>query len=68
MRKKPKIGDIVKSTVLTENIAGYVVGVEGIHIWVRYFDDAPKGASLHRKSCDVYTRRSNVRIVSHARD
>ena len=63
MRKKPKIGDIVKSTVLTENIAGYVVGVEGIHIWVRYFDDAPKG-----ESCDVYTRRSNVRIVSHARD
>lgn len=61
MRKKPKIGDIVKSTVLTENIAGYVVGVEGIHLWVRYFDDAPKG-----ESCDVYTRRSNVRIVSYA--
>lgn len=63
MRKKPKIGDIVKSTVLTENIAGYVVGVEGIHLWVRYFDDASKG-----ESCDVYTRRSNVRIVSYARD
>ena len=61
--KKPKIGDVVKSTVPTENIAGYVVGVEGIHIWVRYFDDAPKG-----ESWDVYTRRSNVRIISHARD
>jgi len=59
--KKPKIGDIVKSTVLTENIAGYVVGVEGIHLWVRYFDDAPKG-----ESCDVYTRRSNVRVISYA--
>ena len=63
MRKKPKIGDIVKSTVLTENIAGYVVGVEGIWLWVRYFDDAPKG-----ESWDVYTRRSNVRIVSHGRN
>jgi len=61
VRKKPKIGDIVKSTVLTENIAGYVVGVEGIHLWVRYFDDAPKG-----ESCDVYTRRSNVRVISYA--
>ena len=61
--KKPKIGDIVKSTVPTETVAGYVVGVEGIHIWVRYFDDAPKG-----ESWDVYTRRSNVRIVSYARD
>ena len=62
MRKKPKIGDIVKSTVPTETVAGYVVGVEGIWLWVRYFDDAPKG-----ESWDVYTRRSNVRIVSHGR-
>ena len=63
MRKKPKIGDIVKSTVPTETVAGYVVGVEGIWLWVRYFDDAPKG-----ESWDVYTRRSNVRIVSHGRN
>ncbi len=63
MRKKPKIGDIVKSTVLTENIAGYVVGVEGIHIWVRYFDDAPKG-----ESWDVYTLRTNVKVVSRGRN
>ena len=63
MRKKPKIGDVVKSTVPTETVAGYVVGVEGIWLWVRYFDDAPKG-----ESWDVYTRRSNVRIVSHGRN
>ena len=63
MRKKPKIGDIVKSTVPTETVAGYVVGVEGIWLWVRYFDDAPKG-----ESWDVYTRRSNVKVVSHGRD
>ena len=61
--KKPKIGDIVKSTVLTENIAGYVVGVEGIHLWVRYFDDAPKG-----ESWDVYTLRTNVKVVSRGRN
>ena len=63
MRAKPQIGDIVKSTVLTENIAGYVVGVEGIWLWVRYFDKAAQG-----ESWDVYTRRDNVRIVSHGRD
>ena len=62
MGKKPKIGDIVKSTVPTETVAGYVVGVEGIWLWVRYFDDAPKG-----ESWDVYTRRSNVKVVSHGR-
>ena len=63
MRKKPKIGDVVKSTVPTETVAGYVVGVEGIWLWVRYFDDAPKG-----ESWDVYTRRSNVRIVRQGRN
>ncbi len=63
MRVKPQIGDVVKSTVLTENIAGYVVGVEGIWLWVRYFDKAAQG-----ESWDVYTRRDNVRIVSHGRD
>ena len=40
MRVKPQIGDVVKSTVPTETIAGYVVGVEGIWLWVRYFDTA----------------------------
>ena len=63
MRVKPQIGDVVKSTVLTENIAGYVVGVEGIWLWVRYFDKASQG-----ESWDVYTRRDNVRIVSRGRN
>ena len=63
MRVKPQIGDVVKSTVPTETIAGYVVGVEGIWLWVRYFDTAAEG-----ESWDVYTRRDNVKVVSHGRD
>ena len=63
MRVKPRIGDVVKSTVPTETIAGYVVGVEGIYIWVRYFDDASKG-----ESWDVYTLRTNVKVVSRGRN
>ena len=63
MRVKPQIGDVVKSTVLTENIAGYVVGVEGIWLWVRYFDTAAEG-----ESWDVYTRRDNVKVVSRGRN
>ena len=63
MRAKPQIGDVVKSTVPTETIAGYVVAVEGIWLWVRYFDTAAQG-----ESWDVYTRRDNVKVVSHGRD
>jgi len=63
VRVKPQIGDVVKSTVPTENIAGYVVAVEGIWLWVRYFDTAAQG-----ESWDVYTRRDNVKVVSHGRD
>ena len=63
MRVKPKIGDIVKSTVPTETIAGYVVATESIYLWVRYFDTAAQG-----ESWDVYTRRDNVKVVSRARD
>ena len=63
MQAKPQIGDIVKSTVTTESIAGYVVGVEGIHIWVRFFDTAAEG-----ESWDVYTRRDNVKVVSSGRN
>ncbi len=62
MRVKPQIGDVVKSTVPTETIAGYVVGVEGIWLWVRYFDTAAEG-----ESWDVYTRRDNVKVVSRGR-
>ncbi len=63
MRVKPQIGDVVKSTVPTETIAGYVVGVEGIWLWVRYFDTAAEG-----ESWDVYTRRDNVKVVSRGRN
>ena len=63
MRVKPRIGDVVKSTVPTETIAGYVVGVEGIWLWVRYFDTAAEG-----ESWDVYTRRDNVKVVSRGRN
>ena len=63
MQAKPQIGDIVKSTVTTESIAGYVVGVEGIWLWVRYFDTAAEG-----ESWDVYTRRDNVKVVSSGRN
>ena len=63
MRVKPQIGDVVKSTVPTETIAGYVVGVEGIWLWVRYFDTAAQG-----ESWDVYTRRDNVKVVSSGRN
>ena len=63
MRAKPQIGDVVKSTVPTETIAGYVVAVEGIWLWVRYFDTAAQG-----ESWDVYTRRDNVKVVSSGRN
>jgi hypothetical protein len=63
VRVKPQIGDVVKSTVPTETIAGYVVGVEGIWLWVRYFDTAAEG-----ESWDVYTRRDNVKVVSRGRN
>ena len=63
MRVKPQIGDVVKSTVPTETIAGFVVGVEGIWLWVRYFDTAAEG-----ESWDVYTRRDNVKVVSRGRN
>ena len=63
MRVKPQIGDVVKSTVPTETIAGYVVAVEGIWLWVRYFDTAAQG-----ESWDVYTRRDNVTVVSSGRN
>ena len=63
MRVKPEIGDVVTSTVTTETLAGFVVGVDGIHIWIRFFDTAAQG-----ESWDVYTRRDNVKVVSHGRD
>ena len=63
MRVKPQIGDVVKSTMTTERLAGYVVATEGIYLWVRYFDTAAQG-----ESWDVYTRRDNVKVVSSGRN
>ena len=63
MRVKPQIGDVVKSTVPTETIAGYVVATEGIYLWVRYFDTAAQG-----EAWDVYTLRTNVKVVSRGRN
>ena len=59
-RKAPKVGDVVKSLV-SEGAAGYIVAKEGIHVWVRFFDDAPKG-----ESGDVYTRRDTLEVLSRA--
>ena len=56
------MGDVVKSRVTTESVAGYIVATEGIHVWVRFFDDAPKG-----ESWDVYTRRDTLEVLSSGR-
>ena len=60
--KAPQVGDVVKSRVTTESVAGFIVGKEGIHVWVRFFDtDLEAGDSW-----DVYTRRDTLEIVSYA--
>ena len=60
--KAPRVGDVVKSRVTTESVAGFIVGKEGIHVWVRFFDtDLDAGSSW-----DVYTRRDTLEIVSYA--
>ena len=61
-RKAPQVGDVVKSRVTTESLAGYNVAKEGIHVWVRFFDtDLEAGDSW-----DVYTRRDTLEILSYA--
>ncbi len=60
MRTKPKVGDVVRSLIVEDNAAGYIIATEGIHVWVRFFDSAAKG-----ESCDVYTRRDTLEIISH---
>jgi hypothetical protein len=62
-RKAPQIGDIVKPSVPSETLAGYIVAKEGIHVWVRYFDDS-KVEDGDR--FDVYTRRDNLEVISRA--
>ena len=61
-RKCPKVGDVVKSLVTTESLAGYIVAKEGIHVLVRFFDtDFEAGDSW-----DVYTRRDTLEVLSSA--
>jgi len=64
VRVKPQIGDVVKSTVPTETLAGYVTATEGIYVWVRYFDTPFEDGN----SWDVYTLRTNVKVISHGRN
>ena len=59
--KAPRVGDVVKSRVTTESLAGYIVAKEGIHVWVRFFDTALEG-----ESWDVYTRRDTLEVLSRA--
>jgi len=59
--KAPRVGDVVKSRVTTESLAGYIVGTEGIHVWVRFFDTAAQG-----ESWDVYSRRDTLEVISRA--
>jgi hypothetical protein len=59
--KAPRIGDVVKSRVTTESLAGFIVAKEGIHVWVRFFDTALEG-----ESWDVFTRRDTLEVLSRA--
>ncbi len=59
--KAPKVGDVVKSRVTTESVAGFIIATEGIHVWVRFFDTALEG-----ESWDVYTRRDTLEVLSRA--
>ena len=59
-RNKPEIGDVVKSRPLPACDAGFIVGTQGIHVWVRFFDHADKEYS------DVYARRDTLEVVSRA--
>ena len=58
--KAPRVGDVVKSRNLPACEAGFIVGTEGIHVWVRFFDHAD------RESWDVYTRRDTLEVISRA--
>jgi hypothetical protein len=60
-RKAPKVGDVVKSRVTNDGVAGFIVATEGIHVWVRFFD------TCHDSAWDVYSRRDTLEIISRAR-
>jgi len=60
--KAPRVGDVVKSRTLPACEAGFIVGTEGIHVWVRFFDtDLEAGDSW-----DVYSRRDTLEVISRA--
>ena len=58
--KAPRVGDVVKSRVTTESLAGFVVGTEGIHVGVRFFD------SPDDNRWDIYSRRDTLEVISRA--
>ena len=58
--KAPKTGDVVRSKNMPTFLAGFIIGCEGIHVWVRFFDHADK------ESWDVYTRRDSLEVLSYA--
>ena len=60
--RAPKVGDVVKSLV-SEGAAGYIVAKEGIHVWVRFFDDSKLEDG---DRWDVYTRRDTLEVLSRA--
>ena len=58
--KAPRVRDVVKSRTLPACDAGFIVGTEGIHVWVRFFDHADE------ESWDVYARRDTLEVLSRA--
>ena len=58
--KAPRVGDVVKSLVLPTYQAGFIIGTEGIHVWVRVVDHADN------ESWDVYARRDTLEVISRA--
>ena len=60
--KCPRVGDVVKSRVTTESLAGYVVAKEGLYVWVRFFDTKFEDGDFW----DVYSRRDTLEVVSSA--
>ena len=58
--KAPRVGDVVKSRTLPACEAGFIVGTEGIHVWVRFFD------SPDDNRWDIYSRRDTLEVISRA--
>ena len=59
--KAPRVGDVVKSRVTTDNVVGFITGTQGIHVWVRFFDIMDDGDFW-----DVYSRRDTLEVISRA--